>query len=217
MRIILLGAPGSGKGTQAQFIFKQYGIPIISTGEMLRTEVQCNSKHGKKIKKIIDTGNLVTDDLVIALVQERIHQKDCHKGFLLDGFPRTLSQAHTIKSYGIKIDYVFKFCISDELVIQRITGRRIHDKSGRIYHIKFNPPKIPNKDDLTGETLRIREDDREEIIYKRLSAYHKITKPLISYYHQETQKDKIKYYQFDSTKSVTQIHEDITHILDDKM
>ncbi|MDN6229397.1 MAG: adenylate kinase, partial [Enterobacterales bacterium] len=153
MRIILLGAPGAGKGTQAQFIMEKYGIPQISTGDMLRAAVKAGTELGKKAKEIMDAGMLVTDELVIALVKERITQEDCRNGFLLDGFPRTIPQADAMKEAGINVDFVLEFDVPDELIVERIIGRRVHQGSGRVYHIKFNPPKVEGKDDVTGEEL----------------------------------------------------------------
>ncbi|VFP84288.1 Adenylate kinase [Candidatus Erwinia haradaeae] len=213
MRIILLGTPGSGKGTQAQFIVNKYGIPKISTGDMLRTAVKCNWRYGEKIKKIMDAGRLVSDEIVIALVKERICQTDCSMGFLLDGFPRTLLQAHALQASGVKIDHVLELCLSDELAMRRISGRRIHERSGRIYHVNFNPPKVNGRDDITGEILSIREDDQEEVVYKRLTAYHKMTVPLTLFYGKEAENGYMKYHQLDGSKSVTQIYEDLTCIL----
>ncbi|VFP83129.1 adenylate kinase [Candidatus Erwinia haradaeae] len=214
MHIIILGAPGSGKGTQAQFIMGTYGIPIISTGDMLRTAVKCNWKCGKKIKKIMDAGKLVSDEIVIDLVKERIDQPDCRMGFLFDGFPRTLLQAHAIKSDGIKIHYVLELFLSDKLVIERISGRRVHERSGRIYHVNFNPPKVTNRDDITGDILTIRADDQEVIVQKRLAEYHKMTLPLVHYYSQEEKIGNVEYYKLDASKSVKHIHNTLTSILD---
>ena len=184
MRIILLGAPGAGKGTQAQFIMEKYGIPQISTGDMLRAAVKAGSELGKQAKEIMDAGKLVTDELVIALVKERIAQEDCRKGFLLDGFPRTIPQADAMKEAGINVDFVLEFDVPDELIVDRIVGRRVR-ASGRVYHVKFNPPQVEGKDDVTGEELTTRKDDQEETVRKRTVEYHQMTAPLISYYSKE--------------------------------
>ncbi|OCA56339.1 adenylate kinase [Photorhabdus namnaonensis] len=213
MRIILLGAPGAGKGTQAQFIVEKYGIPQISTGDMLRTAVKAGTELGLKAKALMDHGKLVTDELVIALVKERIKQDDCRNGFLLDGFPRTIPQADAMKEAGINVDYVLEFDVPDELIIERIIGRRIHALSGRVYHIKFNPPAVENKDDVTGEELTIRKDDHEDIVRKRLVEYHQLTAPLISYYRKEAEVDYTKYFRIDGTRKVSEISEELTEIL----
>lgn len=213
MRIILLGAPGAGKGTQAQFIVEKYGVPQISTGDMLRTAVKAGTELGLKAKALMDHGKLVTDELVIALVKERITQDDCRNGFLLDGFPRTIPQADAMKEAGINVDYVLEFDVPDELIIERIIGRRIHAPSGRVYHIKFNPPAVENKDDVTGEELTIRKDDHEDIVRKRLVEYHQLTAPLVSYYRKEAEIDYTKYFRIDGTRKVSEISEELTEIL----
>lgn len=214
MRIILLGAPGAGKGTQAQFIVEKYGVPQISTGDMLRTAVKAGTELGLKAKALMDHGKLVTDELVIALVKERIKQDDCRNGFLLDGFPRTIPQADAMKEAGINVDYVLEFDVPDELIIERIIGRRIHAPSGRVYHIKFNPPAVENKDDVTGEELTIRKDDHEDIVRKRLVEYHQLTAPLVSYYRKEAEVDYTKYFRIDGTRKVSEISEELSEILD---
>ncbi|AWK13367.1 adenylate kinase [Candidatus Fukatsuia symbiotica] len=213
MRIILLGAPGAGKGTQAQFIMKEYGIAQISTGDMLRAAVRTASELGLQAKKIMDEGKLVTDKLVIALVEERIKQDDCRDGFLLDGFPRTLPQADAMKAAGIKIDYVLEFAVPDKIIIERIAGRRVHAASGRIYHIKFNPPKIKDRDDITGEQLSIRKDDQEETVRKRLIEYHQQTEPLLSYYRQEANEGNTHYFKLDGNREVSEISAELATIL----
>ncbi|PQQ30001.1 adenylate kinase [Photorhabdus hindustanensis] len=213
MRIILLGAPGAGKGTQAQFIVEKYGVPQISTGDMLRTAVKAGTELGLKAKALMDHGKLVTDELVIALVKERITQDDCRNGFLLDGFPRTIPQADAMKEAGINVDYVLEFDVPDELIIERIIGRRIHAPSGRVYHIKFNPPAVENKDDVTGEELTVRKDDHEDIVRKRLVEYHQLTAPLVSYYRKEAEIDYTKYFRIDGTRKVSEISEELTEIL----
>jgi len=213
MRIILLGAPGVGKGTQAQFIIKEYGISQISTGDMLRNAVKMASHLGIQVKKIMNEGRLVTDKLVIALVKERIKQDDCRDGFLLDGFPRTLLQANAMKVVGIKIDYVLEFTLPDKIIIERIAGRRIHVSSGRIYHITYNPPKIKDRDDITGEQLSIRKDDQEEAVRQRLVEYYQQTKPLISYYRQEANQGNTYYFKIDGNRKISEINAELTTIL----
>jgi adenylate kinase len=182
MRLILLGAPGAGKGTQATFICQKYGIPQISTGDMLRAAVKAGTPLGIEAKKIMDSGALVSDDLIINLVKERIAQPDCAKGFLFDGFPRTLPQADAMKEAGVKIDYVLEIDVPFEAIIERMSGRRSHGTSGRTYHVKYNPPKVEGLDDVTGEPLIQREDDKEETVRKRLEVYSAQTRPLVEYY-----------------------------------
>jgi adenylate kinase len=182
MKLILLGAPGAGKGTQANYIKEKYGIPQISTGDMLRAAVKAGTPLGVAAKKIMDAGGLVSDDIIINLVKERIKEADCAKGFLFDGFPRTLPQAEAMKQAGVAIDYVVEVDVPDDEIIKRMSGRRVHTASGRTYHIVFNPPKVQGKDDVTGEDLVQRPDDAEETVKKRLSVYHEQTKPLVAYY-----------------------------------
>ena len=182
MRIILLGAPGAGKGTQAQTIMNKLGIPQISTGDMLRAAVKAGSPLGLKVKGIMDAGGLVSDDIIIDLVKERITQPDCKKGFLFDGFPRTIPQAQALMDAGIKIDRVIEIDVPDKEIISRLSGRRVHPASGRVYHIEHNPPKTPGVDDVTGEALVQREDDKEDTVRKRLAVYHEQTKPLVTFY-----------------------------------
>ncbi|MBB1485701.1 adenylate kinase [Oceanospirillum sediminis] len=182
MRLILLGAPGAGKGTQAQFICEKYGIPQISTGDMLRAAVKEGTELGLKVKEIMETGGLVSDDLIISLVKERIAQDDCKAGFLFDGFPRTIPQADAMKEAGVQLDHVVEIAVEDEEIIKRMSGRRVHPASGRTYHVVFNPPKVEGKDDETGEDLIQREDDQEETVRHRLSVYHEQTAPLVDYY-----------------------------------
>ena len=170
MKIILLGAPGAGKGTQAQFIMNKFGIPQISTGDMLRAAIKAETDLGKQAKTLMDEGKLVPDDLIIALVQERVSQPDCAKGFLLDGFPRTIPQADALKTAGIHIDYVLEFDVPDEIIVERMSGRRVHLASGRTYHVVYNPPKVEGKDDITGEDLVIRPDDKKETVLERLKV-----------------------------------------------
>ncbi len=182
MRVILLGAPGAGKGTQAGYIVARYGIPQISTGDMLRAAVGAGTSLGRKAKGIMDAGQLVPDDLIIDLVRERIAEPDCARGFLFDGFPRTIPQADALREAGIAIDAVVEIHVDDEEIIHRMSGRRVHLPSGRTYHVDFNPPRVEGKDDETGEELVQREDDREETVRKRLQVYHEQTSPLIDYY-----------------------------------
>ena len=213
MRIILLGAPGAGKGTQAQFIMQQYGIPQISTGDMLRAAVKAESPLGLQAKELMDNGKLVTDELVIALVKERIAQSDCKNGFLLDGFPRTVPQADAMKEAGINVDFVLEFDVPDEVIIDRMSGRRIHASSGRVYHVRHNPPKVENIDDVTGEPLTIRKDDSEEIVRKRLVEYHDLTKPLVKYYQHEAKEGRTQYFRIDGTQAVSSVTNELTKIL----
>ncbi len=182
MRIILLGPPGAGKGTQAQFIMKQFHIPQISTGDMLRSAVKANSLLGQEVKKIVDSGKLVSDDIMIALVKERIQQADCVKGFLLDGYPRTTAQADALRDAKIKIDFVIQIVVPDEVIIERMSGRLVHAASGRVYHRTYQPPNVAGQDDVTGEPLTQRIDDEEETVRKRLAVYHQQTSPLVVYY-----------------------------------
>ncbi len=189
MKIILVGGPGSGKGTQAQFICQEYKIPQISTGDMLRAAVKAGSALGLKVKSIMESGALVSDDLILELISERIQQADCKNGFLLDGFPRTLAQADGLADMGISLDYVIEISVSDEEIVKRLSGRRTHPESGRVYHVDFNPPKIDGMDDLSGEPLIQREDDQVNVITQRLEVYHQQTEPLISYYSEKASKD----------------------------
>ena len=182
MRLILLGAPGAGKGTQASFLCQRYGIPQISTGDMLRAAVKAGTPLGIQAKQVMDSGGLVSDDIIIGLVKERITQPDCAKGFLFDGFPRTIPQADAMKNAGVKIDIVLEIDVPDEAIIERMSGRRVHPASGRSYHLKFNPPKQDGLDDLTGEALIQRDDDKEETVRKRLDVYQSQTRPLVAYY-----------------------------------
>ena len=182
MRVILLGAPGAGKGTQAKFITEKFGIPQISTGDMLRAAVKAGTELGLIAKSVMDSGGLVSDDLIINLVKERISQQDCKNGFLFDGFPRTIPQAEAMKAAGVPIDFVLEIDVPDEEIIGRMSGRRVHVASGRTYHVKFNPPKAEGVDDETGEPLIQRDDDKEETVKKRLDVYHSQTKPLVAYY-----------------------------------
>ena len=182
MRLILLGAPGAGKGTQANYIKEKFGIPQISTGDMLRAAIKAGTPLGLAAKKVMDAGNLISDDIIIDLVKERIKEADCAKGFLFDGFPRTIPQAQAMKDADIRIDYVVEIDVADSEIVQRMGGRRVHLASGRTYHEIFNPPKVPGKDDITGEELVQRPDDAEDTVIKRLNVYHEQTQPLVEYY-----------------------------------
>ena len=182
MRVILLGAPGAGKGTQATFIKEKFNIPQISTGDMLRAAVKAGTQLGLEAKSYMDSGGLVPDAVIIGLVSERIKEADCANGFLFDGFPRTIPQAEAMKAAGVDIDYVVEIDVPDEAIVERMSGRRSHPASGRTYHVKFNPPKVAGKDDITGEDLVQRDDDKEETVLKRLEVYHSQTKPLVDYY-----------------------------------
>jgi adenylate kinase len=182
MKLILLGPPGAGKGTQANFIREKFGIPQISTGDMLRAAVKAGTPLGVAAKRVMDAGQLVSDDIIIGLVQERLKAPDCAKGYLFDGFPRTIPQAEAMKKANVAIDYVLEIDVPDSEIIERMSGRRVHPASGRTYHVKFNPPKASGKDDATGEPLVQRDDDREETVKKRLEVYHAQTRPLVDYY-----------------------------------
>lgn len=182
MRVILLGCPGAGKGTQAGFIKEAYGIPQISTGDMLRGHVKAGTELGRAAKKVMDAGGLVSDDIIMGMVKERITEDDCKNGFLFDGFPRTLAQAESLKDAGVDVDAIVEIDVPDEAVIERMSGRRVHPESGRSYHVRFNPPREEGKDDVTGEPLVQRDDDREETVRARLGVYHDQTKPLVDYY-----------------------------------
>ncbi len=182
MRLILLGGPGAGKGTQAAFVTQRYGIPQISTGDMLRAAVKAGTPLGLAAKQVMDRGNLVSDDIIIGLVKERIKSPDCARGFLFDGFPRTIPQAEAMKAAQVPIEHVVEISVSDATIIERMSGRRVHVASGRTYHVKFNPPKSDMKDDVTGEPLVLRKDDEEETVRNRLDVYHRQTEPLIGYY-----------------------------------
>ena len=182
MRLILLGAPGAGKGTQATFICQKYGIPQISTGDMLRAAVKAGTPLGLEAKKVMDAGGLVSDELIINLVKDRIAQSDCANGFLFDGFPRTIPQADAMRAAGVKLDYVLEIDVPFEAIVERMSGRRSHPASGRTYHVKFNPPKVAGQDDVTGEPLVQRDDDKEETVKKRLDVYSAQTRPLVDYY-----------------------------------
>ncbi len=213
MRIILLGAPGAGKGTQANFIMDKYGIPQISTGDMLRAAIKAGTELGKQAKAVIDAGQLVSDEIILGLIKERIAQDDCEKGFLLDGFPRTIPQADSLKEMGVDVDYVIEFDVADDVIVERMAGRRAHLPSGRTYHVVYNPPKVEGKDDVTGEDLVVRDDDKEETVRARLGVYHEQTAPLINYYGKEAEAGNTKYLKFDGTKQVAEVSADIEKAL----
>jgi adenylate kinase len=197
MRIILLGAPGAGKGTQAQFICEQFGVVQISTGDMLRAAVKAGTELGLQAKAVMDAGALVSDEIIIGLVQERIQAPDCARGFLFDGFPRTIPQAEALVNAGVAIDHVLEIAVADDEIVSRLSGRRVHPASGRIYHVIHNPPAREGCDDLTGEALVQRDDDREETVRKRLSVYHQQTAPLVGFYQSMTGPDTPKYHRIE--------------------
>lgn len=217
MRIILLGPPGAGKGTQAAYIRDRYGIPQISTGDMLRAAVSAGTELGKKAKEVMDRGELVSDDIIIGLVKERIEEPDCENGFLFDGFPRTIAQADALREAGIDIDAVVEIEVDDDDIIRRMSGRRTHPSSGRVYHVEFNPPEVAGHDDETGEPLVQRDDDREEVVRQRLETYHEQTEPLIGYYRKwaESDEDNVpKYVHVDGGGEVEDVRDRIFEELD---
>ncbi len=212
MRLILLGGPGAGKGTQAGYITRKFGIPQISTGDMLRAAVKAGTPLGVAAKKVMDRGELVSDDIIIGLVQERIKAPDCAKGFLFDGFPRTIPQAEAMKNAGVAIEHVVEIAVPDEVIVERMSGRRAHLPSGRTYHVKYNPPKVAGKDDVTGEALVQRDDDKEETVKNRLGVYHKQTEPLVHYYEEWARKGDPKapkYHRVDGLGTVDQVRDRI--------
>ncbi len=212
MRVILLGPPGAGKGTQAAYICETYSIPQISTGDMLRAAVKAGTPLGVEAKKVMDAGGLVSDDIIIGLVKERIAQPDCAKGFLFDGFPRTIAQADALKNQDIKIDHVVELQVDDEEIVKRMSGRRVHPGSGRVYHVVYNPPKQEGLDDVTGEPLAQRDDDHEDTVRKRLAIYHEQTKPLVEYYTAWSKQDDPRAPRYSAIKgegSVDQIKESV--------
>lgn len=213
MKIILLGAPGAGKGTQAQFMMNKFGIPQISTGDMFRAAIKEGTELGKQAKALMDEGKLVPDELTVALVKDRIAQPDCANGFLLDGFPRTIPQADALKEAGVAIDFVLEFDVADEVIVERMSGRRVHQPSGRTYHVVYNPPKVEGKDDVTGEDLIIRQDDKPETVLERLAIYHNQTKPLITYYTAEADAGRTKYFRLDGTQPVEAVSAELNKIL----
>ncbi len=205
MRLILLGSPGSGKGTQAKFITEQFNIPQISTGDMLRAAVREGTPLGLEAKKVMDAGQLVSDSIILGLIKERIVHADCANGFLLDGFPRTLAQADGLEALGVEIDHVIEIQVDDEEIVKRMSGRRVHPASGRTYHVVFNPPKQEGLDDETGEPLIQRDDDKEETVRKRLGVYHEQTKPLVGYYQDKAKTGKLRFSTVPGVGSVQEI------------
>jgi adenylate kinase len=214
MRLILLGAPGAGKGTQAQFITEKYGIPQISTGDMLRAAVKAQTELGLQAKSVMDAGGLVSDDIIIGLVKERIKQPDCSRGFLFDGFPRTIPQAEAMVEAGVDLDHVVEIAVDDEAIVARLSGRRVHPGSGRVYHVEHNPPKREGLDDETGEALVQRDDDKEDTVRKRLEIYHSQTSPLVRFYQDMTGPRAPAYHRIEGIGSVEQIRDKVFAALD---
>jgi len=202
MKLILLGPPGAGKGTQANFIREKFGIPQISTGDMLRAAVKAGTPLGREAKKVMEAGQLVSDDIIIGLVKERLKQPDCQRGYLFDGFPRTIPQAEALKAAGVALDHVLEIDVPDDEIITRMSGRRVHPASGRVYHIKFNPPRAADRDDATGEPLVQRDDDREETVRKRLEVYRAQTRPLVDFYKRQ---GTAKYHRISGTGSLDEV------------
>ena len=209
MKVILLGPPGAGKGTQAQFVCEAFGIPQISTGDMLRGAIAADTPLGRQAKAVMDAGELVSDDIVVGLVQERIAAPDCEDGFLFDGFPRTIPQARAVVEAGVAIEYVVEITLADGEVVRRIAGRRIHEPSGRVYHVDFNPPKVEGRDDETGEALVQRDDDREETVRERLAVYRRQTAPLVDFYRDLAASSPLEYRTVDGMGDVDRIRDDI--------
>ena len=209
MKVLLLGAPGAGKGTQAQFITREFGIPQISTGDMLRAAIKAGTPLGLEAKKIMDAGGLVRDDIIIGMVKERIAQPDCAHGFLFDGFPRTLAQAEAMVAAGVDLDAVVEIDVPDAAIVERMSGRRVHLPSGRTYHVKYNPPKVAGKDDETGEDLVQRDDDKEETVKKRLAVYHEQTEVLVDFYSNLTGEHAPRYIKVDGTQPVETVKENV--------
>ena len=209
MKVLLLGAPGAGKGTQAQFITREFGIPQISTGDMLRAAIKAGTPLGLEAKKIMDAGGLVRDDIIIGMVKERIAQPDCANGFLFDGFPRTLAQAEAMVAAGVDLDAVVEIDVPDAAIVERMSGRRVHLPSGRTYHVKYNPPKVAGKDNETGEDLVQRDDDKEETVKKRLAVYHEQTEVLVDFYSKLTGEHAPRYIKVDGTQPVETVKENV--------
>jgi adenylate kinase len=218
MRVILLGGPGAGKGTQAAFITRRYQIPQISTGDMLRAAIKAGTPVGAAAKQVMDRGDLVSDDIIIGLVKERIAREDCRNGFLLDGFPRTIPQADAMKFATVPLEHVVELVVDDKVIIERMSGRRVHVPSGRTYHLKYNPPRNDTRDDVTGEELILRDDDREETVRKRLDVYHRQTEPLVSYYSKwagSGDRRAPRYHRVDGLGRVEEVRDRIFAALDD--
>ena len=205
MRIILLGAPGAGKGTQAQFLMEQFNIPQISTGDMLRQAIREKTPLGLEVKKVMDAGQLVSDELIMGLVKERVAMADCKHGFLLDGVPSTLGQADAMASIGIQIDHVIEFNVPDDVIVERMAGRRVHAASGRVYHVVYNPPQQEGLDDVTQEPLMVRPDDEESTVRDRLRIYHEQTQPLVAYYQEKSTQETVRLHSIDGTQSVNDV------------
>ncbi|GHA12449.1 adenylate kinase [Arenicella chitinivorans] len=219
MRLILLGGPGAGKGTQASFITEKFGIPQISTGDMLRAAVEAGTELGKEAKKIMDAGKLISDEIITGMVKERVQAADCANGYLLDGFPRTIPQADAMREFGIDVDFVVEISVDDAEIIKRMSGRRAHLASGRTYHVLYNPPKVEGLDDVTGEPLVQRDDDQEETVRKRLDVYHAQTEPLIGYYQSfaaSGEENAPRYVQIEGVGSVESIRHNILTALESK-
>lgn len=214
MRVILLGGPGAGKGTQANYIKERYNIPQISTGDMLRAQVKAGTDLGKQAKKIMDEGGLISDEIIMGMVKERIKEADCANGYLFDGFPRTIPQAQSLKDAGVPIDAVVEIDVPDEEIVKRMSGRRVHLPSGRTYHVVFNPPKVEGKDDETGEDLIQRDDDQEATVMERLKIYHDQTEPLIDFYSKEADAGSLKYIKVNGVGGVNDIRDEIFEGLD---
>ena len=215
MKLILLGPPGAGKGTQAQYICDEYGIPQISTGDMLRAAVKEGTPLGRKVKSVMDSGALVSDDIIVALVQERITADDCRNGFLFDGFPRTIVQAKALVDVGVEIDFVLEIAVPDDEIVRRLSGRRVHEASGRVYHVAFNPPKVEGKDDETGDPLVQRADDQETTVRERLSVYHEQTFPLVEFYRDLSGTTNVRYRKVDGLGNVDEIKNSVLSVLRD--
>jgi adenylate kinase len=220
VRTILLGCPGAGKGTQAQYLAAYYGIPLIATGDMLRAVAKTQTSLGSQVKQIMEKGALVPDSMIIDLVKERIGQDDCKRGYLLDGFPRTITQAEALRDEGVDIDYVFEIFVPDKEIVARLSGRRIHPASGRVYHLKYNPPQTPDVDDITKEPLIHRDDDKETTICERLRVYHEKTEPLVKYYKDLIEKKSAKaprYIRVDGVGKIEDVHQRVFSMINKKI